>query len=341
MGNSTPEPPAKSSVEEEEIASISSSAVSFGTSRRNSKVSAVTVTESDSEGTDQIYGGSRSRQSRLSVTVDIKLSKGIQQVNRGNYEEAVGIFNSILTETPKSCGALLGRGTAYAFMRKLKKAITDFSKAIEVDPKTAEAWKRRGQARAAIGETTEALEDLSKAIKLEPTPDLLHERGVVNFKLKNFYAAIEDLKGCLAQDAENMHAHNYLGLALTASGSYAAGIKAQRKAVELDDNFKEGWVHLAQSYKELADSEKAIECLKKATTIDDKYGNAYRLWGTLLYSLGEHRNASKMLTTAAELEVDTLECIYLRGSCSQALGEFSDAVSFVLMPKVPGKCVWT
>jgi hypothetical protein len=41
-----------------------------------------------------------------------------------------------------------------------------------------------------------SLEDLSKAIKLEPTPDLLHERGVVNFKLKNFFAAIEDLKGC-------------------------------------------------------------------------------------------------------------------------------------------------
>jgi tetratricopeptide (TPR) repeat protein len=79
-------------------------------------------------------------------------------VNRGNYEEAVGIFNSILVETPNSCSALLGRGTAYAFMRKLKKTIADFSKAIEVDLKTAEAWKRRGQAQAAIGETAEALE---------------------------------------------------------------------------------------------------------------------------------------------------------------------------------------
>ena len=117
----------------------------------------------------------------------------------------------------------------------------------------------------------------------------------MNFKLKNFFSAIDDLKGCLAQDADNKHAHNYLvpscsylrplcveiqvtlkcgdgrkctrstsfsfffflfgpadllfltdyegqfvmqGLALTASGSYAAGIKAQRKAVELDDDFK-------------------------------------------------------------------------------------------------------
>ncbi|KAG0562763.1 hypothetical protein KC19_9G169700 [Ceratodon purpureus] len=326
MGNPTTELASKSSAEEEELSFNTSGSGSFGSSRKSSKVSAVTITESESESMEHIYGGSRSRQSRLSVTVDIKLSKGIQQVNRGNYEEAVSIFNSILTETPNSCGALLGRGTAYAFMRKLKKAIADFSKAIEVDPKTAEAWKRRGQARAAIGETAEALEDLSKAIKLEPTPDLLHERGVVNFKLKNFFAAIEDLRGCLAQDADNKHAHNYLGLALTASGSYVNGIKAQCRAVELDDNFKEGWVHLAQSYKELADAEKAVDCLKKAIAIDDKYGNAYRLWGILLYSLGEHRNSSKMLTTASELEVDTLECLYLRGSCFQALGEFSDAV---------------
>jgi tetratricopeptide (TPR) repeat protein len=75
-------------------------------------------------------------------------------VNRGNYEEAISIFNMLLEENPKSCDALLGRGTAYAFLRNLEIAITDFSKAIEVDPTVGEAWKRRGQARAAIGATT-------------------------------------------------------------------------------------------------------------------------------------------------------------------------------------------
>jgi tetratricopeptide (TPR) repeat protein len=75
-------------------------------------------------------------------------------VNRGNYEEAISIFDMLLEENPKSCDALLGRGTAYAFLRNLEFAITDFSKAIEVDPTVGEAWKRRGQARAAIGATT-------------------------------------------------------------------------------------------------------------------------------------------------------------------------------------------
>lgn len=44
------------------------------------KVSAVTITPSKSETIEHIEGGPRSRQSRLSLTVDIKLSKGIQKV---------------------------------------------------------------------------------------------------------------------------------------------------------------------------------------------------------------------------------------------------------------------
>ena len=40
----------------------------------------------------------------------------------------VCLFVQILDENSKSCGALLGRGTAYAFMRKLDIAIADFTK---------------------------------------------------------------------------------------------------------------------------------------------------------------------------------------------------------------------
>ena len=68
-------------LQEEELSFNTSGSGSFGSSRKSSKVSAVTITESESESMEHIYGGSRSRQSRLSVTVDIKLSKGIQQVH--------------------------------------------------------------------------------------------------------------------------------------------------------------------------------------------------------------------------------------------------------------------
>jgi hypothetical protein len=38
------------------------------------------------------------------------------------------LLEQILKENSTSSGALLGRGTAYAFMRNLKKAVSDFSK---------------------------------------------------------------------------------------------------------------------------------------------------------------------------------------------------------------------
>lgn len=44
------------------------------------------------------------------------------------------------------------------------------------------------------------------------------------------------------------------GLALTAAGNYDDGIKAQCKAVELDEGFKEGLVHLAQVLCSLLDA---------------------------------------------------------------------------------------
>ncbi|KAH9538801.1 hypothetical protein CY35_15G025500 [Sphagnum magellanicum] len=285
----------------------------------------------DSDVIEHIEGGPRNKQLNhhglQSLTLDIRLSKGIGQVNRGNYAEAISIFDMLLEENPKSCDALLGRGTAYAFLRNLEFAITDFSKAIEVDPTVGEAWKRRGQARAAIGATTKALEDLTKAMELEPgSADLLHERGIVYYKLKDFGAAVNDLQGCVVLDPKNKFAYNYLGLSLTSSGNYAEGIVAHRKAVELDTSYKEGWTHLAQSYKELADSDKAIECLQKAVALDGKYVQAYRLWGILLHGLGDHKNSVDMLSKGLEVDLTNLECLYMRASCYHALGEFSDAI---------------
>jgi tetratricopeptide (TPR) repeat protein len=131
---------------------------------------------------------------------------------------------------------------------------------------------------------------LTKAMELEPgSADLLHERGIVYYKLKDFGAAVNDLQECVVLDPKNKFAYNYLGLSLTSSGNYAEGIVAHRKAVELDTSYKEGWTHLAQSYKELADSDKAIECLQKAVALDGKYVQAYRLWGILLHGLGDHK----------------------------------------------------
>ncbi|KAL5168389.1 Suppressor of RPS4-RLD 1 [Glycine soja] len=125
----------------------------------------------------------------------------------------VSFYLLILKEDPAYPEALIGRGTAYAFKRELDAAMADFSKAIEFNPSAGEAWKRRGQARAALGGVCGgmAIEDLTKALEFESnSADILHERGIANFKFKEFDAAVEDLSACVQLGRDNESAYTCL-----------------------------------------------------------------------------------------------------------------------------------
>ncbi|XP_010446657.1 PREDICTED: suppressor of RPS4-RLD 1-like [Camelina sativa] len=261
-----------------------------------------------------------------SISVDFRLSRGIAQVNEGNYTKAISIFDKVLKEEPTYPEALIGRGTAYAFQRELESAIADFTKAIQSNPAAGEAWKRRGQARAALGEYVEAVEDLTKALVFEPnSPDVLHERGIVNFKSKDFTAAVKDLSICLKQENDNKSAYSYLGLAFASLGEYKKAEDAHMKSIQLDSNYFEAWLHLAQFYQELADHSKALECIDKVLQVDNRVWKAYHLRGLVFHGLGEHRKAIQELSIGLSIE-NTIECLYLRGSCYHAVGEYRDAV---------------
>ncbi|WRX10011.1 Tetratricopeptide repeat - like 5 [Theobroma cacao] len=243
-----------------------------------------------------------------SISVDFRLSRGIAQVNEGNYAYAITIFDQILKEDPTYPEALIGRGTAYAFQRELEAAIADFTKAIQSKPSAGEAWKRRGQARAALGESVEAIQDLTKALEFDPnSADILHERGIVNFKFKDFNAAVEDLSSCVKLDKNNKSAYTYLGLALSSIGEYKRAEEAHLKSIKLDQSFLEAWAHLTQFYQDLANSEKALECLEQVIQIDG-------------------RKAIKDLSIGLSIENSNIECLYLRASCYHAIGEYAEAI---------------
>ncbi|KAL4343737.1 hypothetical protein HN51_061997 [Arachis hypogaea] len=262
-----------------------------------------------------------------SISVDFRLSRGIQAVNDGNYAQAISIFDKILKEDTAYPEALIGRGTAYAFKKELNSAIADFTKAIQFNPSASEAWKRRGQARAALGEFVEAIEDLTKALEFEPeSADILHERGIVNFKFKDFDAAVRDLSSCVKLEKDNKSAYSYLGLALSSVGEYNKAEEAHRKSLQLDRNFLEAWAHLAQFYQDLGKPMKTHECLNEVLQIDGRFVRAYHMRGLLFHAMGEHRKAIKDLTTGLSIDGTNIECLYLRASCYHAVGQYKEAV---------------
>ncbi|KAJ7524844.1 hypothetical protein O6H91_17G024500 [Diphasiastrum complanatum] len=221
----------------------------------------------------------------------MQLREAISEVNNGNYEQAIQLFNQVLSENPRSVGAIIGRGTAFALQRNLSAAISDFTQATVLEPSIGEAWKRRGQARLASAAYVEAISDFTRVLNLDPNSlDTLHERGVANFKLKDYRASIEDMRAYISFGKPYKYTYNYL------------------------------------SYQELARSEKAFECLKKALAVDKCYVQAYHMMGVLFHSLGNHMAAIKELTQGLERDPTNTECLYLRASCYHAIGDYVQAV---------------
>ncbi|CAM8909450.1 unnamed protein product [Rhodiola kirilowii] len=279
------------------------------------------------------YGGKQSKKTSLgrvsnttSVTVDLRLSSGISQVNEGKYAQAIAIFDQILKRSPTYPEALIGRGTAHAFQRELHAAIADFTEALKSNPYAAEALKRRGQAQAALGNKVKAIADLTKALEYDPnSPDVYHERGLINFKFKDYDAAAKDLSACLALDIYDKSAYTYLGLCLFSVGDFKRAEESHLRAIQLDKNFLEAWANLTQYYVDLADSTKVMNCIQQMLIVNSRFAKAYYLRGLLFHGMGAHRKAIKDLTFSLDIEKSDIDSLYLRASCYHAVGEYGKA----------------
>ena len=73
-------------------------------------------------------------------------SEGIQHLENGRYEAALGVFNSLLVDQPDSVRAYELRAISYLHLLQYGDAIHDATRAIELDRDYAPSYLLRGQA---------------------------------------------------------------------------------------------------------------------------------------------------------------------------------------------------
>ncbi|MEO0844379.1 MAG: tetratricopeptide repeat protein, partial [Cyanobacteria bacterium J06643_5] len=112
-----------------------------------------------------------------------------------------------------------------------------FDKAVEVEATNATAWMNRGMALEMLERYEDAVTSFDKAIEFNPTPKAWDKRG---------YVLIE-----LEKDEE--------------------ALRSFEKALELDPNYASAFYNRAISYSYQAKVDEAIEDLKKAIELNEKY----------------------------------------------------------------------
>eukprot|EP01126_Amoeba_proteus_P009515 TRINITY_DN13602_c0_g2_i1.p1 TRINITY_DN13602_c0_g2~~TRINITY_DN13602_c0_g2_i1.p1 ORF type:complete len:496 (-),score=84.46 TRINITY_DN13602_c0_g2_i1:324-1811(-) len=228
------------------------------------------------------------------LRVDRYLGLGYLLVNTGRPTEAPKIFDALLSVFPTVMAGYLGRGTAYAMQSKYVEALKDFTIVIQLSPKCVDAYKRRGQVCIALGLLEQAKDDYITAGSIQPDADIYNQRGLVYYQLKNYKRALEDFNHLLTyKEGQVANTHNSIGLCYYNMGQCDKAIEAYKKAVSMEENYKQAHAHIGQAYKDWGKFELSMAAYERALKLDPTYGDAYYLRGLTLFHVGKHFEASK------------------------------------------------
>ena len=127
---------------------------------------------------------------------DTYVKLGNDRYLKGEFDDAIELYNKALAENPRSVYALTSRGMCYTKKHDLDLALIDFNKAVQILPTYSSAFYYRGNLYLEKGMLDKALSDYNQALK--PTdPYALLQRGDVLYKLKSYALAIVDYTNLL------------------------------------------------------------------------------------------------------------------------------------------------
>ncbi|MGD1076291.1 MAG: tetratricopeptide repeat protein [Thermodesulfovibrionales bacterium] len=169
---------------------------------------------------------------------------------KGQYGEAIDLFQKALERDPKELRASFNLGLIYLDFRQFNNAAVQFSKALEINPKAAYIYNNRGNVYGELKQYGKAIEDYSQAIALHPyDADYYFNRGVTRVKTKQYGEAIADLSEAIKLNPEHSSAFLQRGLTTyLVSGDLAPALQDLKWACQLGNRM--GCEFLGSALKE-------------------------------------------------------------------------------------------
>lgn len=132
------------------------------------------------------------------------LQAGTVQIMKGNYQQAIAIFDRAIATAPTNASLYTNRGAARLGLKDYQGAVRDFNQSIGLRP-TSIAYYARAKAKLGLRDRVSALADTSQAISLNrewggsSLADALRLRGSIHQSQNNVKLAIADLQRAAEQ----------------------------------------------------------------------------------------------------------------------------------------------
>lgn len=245
----------------------------------SSASASTTSTSSPEAGTGGTGAGGGVSVSKLRAAADIAFTKG-------NTEEAIKLWTSVIELEPGNEQNYYKRFRCYLKLTKYKEAISDLTSALSIKPGYAEALAQRAKLHLRLGKCEEAEKDYQALIRLKPG----HKDAA---KLHDAVTCTRNIK-----EAEVAYSKNNFARAKELYNSLI-------DSAEISTTFllRRAWSHykLGDLYDSIADAGRILK-------VDSKNLEALELRGTCYYVLGELDMALTHYKQALSLDPEHRGC---------------------------------
>ena len=222
------------------------------------------------------------------------LDLGIRYIQRKEFNEAIKIYEKILTEHPNNFDANLNLGTIFAQSNNLKKATELWAKAIKINPEIPDAHNNLASIYIRLGEYDKASKHIKEAIRINP-----------KFSL----------------------AYNNLGMLKTNTGFLEEGKSNFLKAIELDPKNIMAFYNLANLYQKLNDIENSENFYIKAIGINPMFFEAYNNLMNMYERIGENTKLKDIINKSEKYFIDNSSIKLFKGKLLFKSKEYKDAIN--------------
>jgi tetratricopeptide (TPR) repeat protein len=234
--------------------------------------------------------------------IEAMLQNAITAYESQNYQEAVNLFNDLLTLDPENYLAYNGRGSAYTDLQDYEQALADYTRTIELGPLFPHSFYNRGRVYSLLGRYDEALPDLEKAIELAP-PQFSYRAygniGLIYHKQGRYDEALEAFNQSIAHNQENRaDVYFFRGETYTALQNYEAALSDFQAAIDRFSKYDRAYQSLGYAYFKMNQPEEARQALQKALDLTPTGAPAH-LYLTLLEAAAGNFDAAKAAASNA------------------------------------------
>jgi tetratricopeptide (TPR) repeat protein len=220
------------------------------------------------------------------------VQKGINDLERGHYHQAIFVFNQVLEKSPKHEKALYYRGLAYCVLKKYEKGLADFTQALEINEKAVAVLINRGIIYALLGKEQQALNDFTEALKYDPDNEKIYSnRGGLYARKKDYSKALADFNRALEKDPDNKKLLAYKGDMLLALGRYIEATKEYHLALKQDPRDGDLYRRRGNARHLIGKTDAAIKDLNKSIALKPTNALSYAILGIIWFDKKDYGRA--------------------------------------------------